>query len=56
MYDIISNIIDHAWQSNYSGDQQYIIYICGALIIIFAVAFVDAIKSLLAAYTPRRKE
>lgn len=56
MYDIISGIIAHTWQSNYTSDQQYIYYICGAVIIVFAVAFIDAIKSLLAAYLPRRKE
>lgn len=43
MYDIISNIIDHVWQSNYSSDQQYIYYIAGSLIIIFAVVFVDLV-------------
>lgn len=56
MYDIISGILDHAWINNYTSDQQYLYYICGAVIIVFAVAFVDAIKSLLAAYLPRRKE
>lgn len=43
MYDLIEAIISHSWQSNYTGDQQYIYYICGALIIIFAVVFVDLI-------------
>lgn len=56
MYDIISSIIAHNWQSNYTSDQQYIYYIAGAVIIVFAVAFIDAIKTLLAAYLPRRKE
>lgn len=58
MYDLIKGIIAHEWvSSNYSGDQQYIIYIAGCLITIYSVAFVDAIKSLLRAYLPgRRKE
>lgn len=56
MYDILSGIIDHAWQSNYSGDQQYLVFTCAALIIIFSVAFIDAIKNMLGAFMPRRKE
>lgn len=43
MYDIISDIIGHTWQSNYTSDQQYIYYICGALIIILSCVFVDLI-------------
>lgn len=43
MYDIIESIIGHTWQSNYTGDQQYIYYACIALIIIFAVVFLDLI-------------
>lgn len=56
MYDIISGIIAHTWQSNYTSDQQYIYYICGAVIIVFSVAFIDAIKSLLSAYLPGRRK
>lgn len=44
MYDLIDNIIKHAWQTgtNYnSTEQQTIYYICGALIIIFTVVFID---------------
>lgn len=43
MYDIITEIIGHTWQSNYSGDQQYIYYIAGSLIILLTVVFVDMI-------------
>lgn len=43
MYDIITNIIDHTWQSNYNGDQQYIYYICGALIIVITAVVIDLI-------------
>lgn len=56
MYSIIEGIIDHAWISTNSGAQQYIMYICGALIVVFSVAFVDAIKNLIGAFAPRRKE
>lgn len=43
MYDIVSGIIDHSWNTQYSGDQQYIYYICGALIIILTCVFVDLV-------------
>lgn len=43
MYDIIDNIISHSWQSNYTSDQQYIYYICGAVITIFTVVFIDLV-------------
>ena len=50
MYDIISNIIDHAWQTNYSGDQQYVYYIVGALICLLVVVFVDFIKDIFSGF------
>lgn len=40
MYDIIYNIIAHDWTTG-SSDQQYIYYICGALIVLFSMVFVD---------------
>lgn len=43
MYDIVEAIIGHSWESNYTSDQQYIYYICGALIILFSCVFVDLI-------------
>lgn len=42
MYDIISSIIDHAWTTGDSS-QQYIFYICGALIIVLSAVFIDLI-------------
>ena len=50
MYDIVSAIIDHAYVTNYSGDQQYIYNICAALICILTVAFIDALRSGFRAY------
>ena len=47
MYDIVSNIIDHVWQSNYSGEQQYIYYISGALVVIFSAVLIDMVYRLL---------
>ena len=47
MYELIQDIISHAWQSGTtsSSEQQYIYYICGALIVILTVAFVDLVKT-----------
>lgn len=42
MYDLIYGLIDHAYTSNDSM-QQYIIYTCCALIIIFSVVFIDMV-------------
>lgn len=46
MYDIVTDIIDHTWQSNYSNDQQYIYYICGTLIVLFAIVLLDGLFSI----------
>lgn len=43
MYDIVSSIIDHVWQSNYTSDQQYIYYICGALIVLITCVLIDIV-------------
>lgn len=51
MYDLIANIIDHSWQSNYTSDQQYIYYICGALIVILTVVFIDVIRDIIRSFT-----
>lgn len=42
MYDIIDSIISHSWSTG-SSDQQYIYYICGALIILFSCVIIDMI-------------
>lgn len=42
MYDIISSIISHSYTSGDSA-QQYIYYICGALIVVLTAVFVDLI-------------
>lgn len=41
MYDVIKNIISHTWNTQSAGDQQYIYYICGAMIIILTAFFLD---------------
>lgn len=40
MYDMIESLIGHTWESQYSGDQQYIYSICCVIIIITMVALV----------------
>lgn len=42
MYNLINNIISHTWQTN-TTEQQYIYYICGALIIMFSCVVIDLI-------------
>ena len=47
MYDIIQQIINHTFQGNTGyGDQQYIYYVCCALIPILAVVFIDCIRGI----------
>lgn len=43
MFDIIQDIIDHTWITQNAGDQQYIYYIAGALIVVLTVVFIDLI-------------
>ena len=45
MYDLIESIISHNWDSQQynSTEQQIMYYICGALIIIFSVVFIDLV-------------
>lgn len=42
MYDIIDRIINHNWTTGDSS-QQYIFYVCGAMIIIFSVVLIDLV-------------
>lgn len=45
MYTIIQNIINHTWVTSDSA-QQYIYFICGAVIILLVVSFLDIIRHL----------
>ena len=47
MYDVVKNIIDHVWQTQTTGDQQIIYYICGCLIVLFAVVIIDLIYRII---------
>lgn len=42
MYDLIFGIIDHSWTTG-SSEQQYVYYICGALIVILTCVFIDLV-------------
>lgn len=42
MYEIIEGIINHNWVTG-SSDQQYIYYICGTVIVILTVVFIDMV-------------
>lgn len=53
MYDIISGIIDHSWISTNAGEQQYIYYICGALIIVLMVTFIDLVRCIFRGFIRR---
>lgn len=43
MYDQILMIIDHVYDSSYGSEQQYVYYICGALIIVLSAVSMDMI-------------
>lgn len=46
MYDIIESIIQHSWTTSNSA-QQYVYYICGALIIVLTAVFIDMVVRIL---------
>lgn len=45
MYALINALINHNWTTGDSA-QQYIYYICGAVIIILTVVFIDLVYRL----------
>lgn len=54
MYGIIQEIIDHVYTQGDSA-QQYIYYVCGVLIPIFAVSLIDAVRFVFRAFLGRRR-
>ena len=46
MYDIIYQIIGHTWEQT-NNMQQYIVYVCSALIIVLTVVFIDMVIRIL---------
>lgn len=57
MYDIISGIIDHAWNTNNynTTEQQIIYYTCSAIIIILTTVFIDLIYRVFAHFWSGKK-
>lgn len=53
MYDLISEIIGHVYNYDRGGDQQYIYYICGALIICLTLALIDQIFGVFRSFVGR---
>ena len=53
MYEVIENIINHTWQSNYTSDQQYIYYIAGTLIVILTVVIIDLVYRIFSHFWKR---
>lgn len=49
MYDLISDLIQHTYQSSYAGDQQYIYTCCCILIPILTVIIYDLIRDIISA-------
>lgn len=43
IYEIVRRMIDHTWVTTNQGDQQYIYFICGALIILITITLIDLI-------------
>lgn len=48
MYQIIEQIINHTWTTG-SSEQQYIYYICGAVICLFSVVVIDIVRDIFSA-------
>lgn len=52
MYDIIYQIISHAWDSSYSNsEQQYIYFTCCALILVLTAVFIDMVVRIFFRFT-----
>ena len=47
MYDLISNLINHNWITQGANEQQYIYYMCGCIIPVLVVTFIDLIYRLI---------
>ena len=52
MYDLIQGIIGHNWTTG-GSDQQYIYYICGALIVILTCVFIDMVYRVFRSFLGR---
>lgn len=43
MYDLISDIINHSWITQSAGEQSYIYYIAGAVIVVLVIVGIDLV-------------
>lgn len=57
MFDVIYGIVSHAWESDgwNNTEQQLYVYICGSLIIILTVTFIDLIYRVFSHFWNGRK-
>lgn len=53
MYNIIQNLINHSWITNGANEQQYIYYICGAVICLTIVFIYDCFSQLVKSFRKR---
>lgn len=51
MYDLISDIINHDWVSNYTGDQPYIYAVACIILVVLLVKFIDLVESVFHRFT-----
>lgn len=49
MYDLIQGIINHVWTTG-SNEQSTIYYICGAVICLLTVVFIDLIRDIFSGF------
>lgn len=54
MYDLISSIINHTWLTQNAGEQQYVYYISGAVILLTVVFLFDLMKSFVHVFSRKR--
>lgn len=53
MFDLIKNIINYPTGTGYTNIDSYVIYICGAIIILLTCIFIDLIFKVFRAFIPR---
>ena len=50
MYDLIDQIINHNWVTQGANEQQYLYFVCGAMILILTVSFIDVIRDIFSGF------
>ena len=54
MYDLISSIMNHTWIIQGAGEQQYIYYIAGTVILLTIVFLFDLVKLFVHVFSRKR--